>query len=177
MPLNLKYGGNMAILKSLSSKSKDASSLKRLINFVSDVDKEKVRFGNFNINDEPFREMMSTKKLWHKEEGRQYKHLIISFKPGKINLDKANDFAFEFCFSNEKLKNYEIFIATHGDREHIHSHLIINSVNFATGEKYSHSRKELEEYKDIVDELAREYGLEIPERGKKRNKNQIFERT
>lgn len=155
----------MAILRSLSSKAKSATSLKRLINYVSNVDEDKVKLSKFNINGDPFKEMMNTKKLWHKEEGRQCKHLIISFKPGEIDLEKADNFAFDFCLRNEKLKNYEVFIATHGDKEHIHSHLIINSVSFATGEKYNHSKYELEKYKDIVDELAMEYGLEIPARG------------
>lgn len=160
----------MPILKSVSSAGKSASSLKRLIDYVSDRDDEKVKFGKFNINGDPFKEMINTKKLWHKEEGRQYKHLIISFKPGEVDMETANKFVLDFCSRNEKLKNHEVLIATHGDRNHIHSHLVINSVDFATGEKYSHSKKELEEYKKIVDELAREYDLEIPLRGLSRER-------
>ena len=66
--------------------------------------------------------------------GRQCYHIIQSFKPGEITPELALEIA--KAFAAEHLADYEVVIATHIDKGHIHSHLVFNSVNARTGEKY-----------------------------------------
>ena len=60
----------------------------------------------------------------------------------------------------EIFPEYQVFIAQHTDREHIHNHIVVNSVNFENGEKFYYTQKEWENWRERADELAQEYGLE-----------------
>ena len=57
-------------------------------------------------------------------------------------------------------------VATHTDQQHIHNHLVMNSVNWKTGLKWQQSRKDLQELKDLSDRFCKEYGLSIVEKAK-----------
>ena len=80
-----------------------------------------------------FDEFLSTKLLHHKDGGVQFYHMVQSFPKGtEVDPRTAHEAA-------RQLAGYfdgcEILVCTHTDREHIHSHCIINSVNFETGKK------------------------------------------
>ena len=80
------------------------------------------------------REMLDTKRAYGKKDGVQYYHVIQSFKPGEVTPELALEIAREFA--EEHLPGFETVISVHVDKEHIHAHLIFNSVNADTGEKY-----------------------------------------
>lgn len=100
-------------------------------------------------------------------------HLIQSFAPGEVTPEMAHEIGKKLC---EKFLGgeYEFVLTTHVDRNHIHNHIIINSVNRETGKSFSteHDRKANPAWKiirDLSDELCRENGLsviQIPEKGK-----------
>ena len=80
------------------------------------------------------RQMLETKRDTENMGGVQYYHIVQSFKPGEISPELALEIA--KTFAAEHLDGYEAVIAPHVDRGHIHSHIVFNSVNADTGEKY-----------------------------------------
>ena len=104
--------------------------------------------------------MMDTKREVGKLDGRQGYHIIQSFKPGEVTPELALEIAKEFAA--EYLADYEVVIGTHIDKGHIHSHLIFNSVNAQTGEKYHITTQEYyRQIRAISDRLCREHGLSV----------------
>ena len=87
-------------------------------------------------------------------------HLLQSFSPDEdISPETAHEIAVKFA--SEQFKGYEVLVATHVDREHIHSHFIINSVNSDTGNKYHADKDEIQKLRDASDKLCLEYGLTV----------------
>ena len=108
-----------------------------------------------------FEDMQATKQKWNKTGGRLGYHLIHSFKPHEISPETAHDIGVQLAeelFGNK----YEVVIGTHVDKEHIHNHIIFNSVSFVDGKKY---RNKLGEYfydiRGVNDRLSKKYGLSI----------------
>ena len=104
-----------------------------------------------------FDEFLSTKLLHHKDGGVMFYHMVQSFPKG-ANIDPraAHEAArrlagyFEGC---------EVLVCTHVNREHIHSHCIINSVNFETGKKVHIADKQIQELRVCNDQICEELGL------------------
>ena len=89
-------------------------------------------------------------------------HLLQSFSPDEaITPETAHEIAVKFA--SEQFKGYEVLVATHVDKEHIHSHFIINSVNSDTGNKYHADKDEIQKLRDASDKLCLEYGLTVVE--------------
>jgi len=86
-----------------------------------------------------YSDMMATKKRFGKTGGREYYHILQSFSPDElITPEEAHRIACEYA--QEQFKGYELIVATHVDRDHIHSHIVLNSVSHIDGKKY-HSDK------------------------------------
>lgn len=112
-------------------------------------------------------EMRVTKLLWDKDGGRTYKHFVQSFAPGeKINPAQAHQIACQLAASRPEWQDFEVLIATHEDKEHIHTHFVVNSVSYVDGHKLQQSKAELQAMKDYSDQLCAKYGLHITEKGK-----------
>ena len=104
-----------------------------------------------------FDEFLSTKLLHHKDGGVMFYHMVQSFPKGAdIDPCAAHEAArrlagyFEGC---------EVLVCTHTDREHIHSHCIINSVNFETGKKVHMADEQIQELRVRNDQICEELGL------------------
>ena len=90
----------------------------------------------------------------------QLYHIIQSFRPGEITPGLALEIAQEFV--REHLPGYQAVIGIHTDRDHIHAHIVFNSVNQLTGEKYhSNARSYYQQIRGISDRLCREHGLSV----------------
>lgn len=133
----------MAILKCLSAKG----TVKNILKYVTNKEKteEKIISGQGCCPETAYEEMTATKLQWGKTEGIQYFHIIQSFKPGEVSPEKAHAIALEFAAN--QLKGYECIIATHIDKEHIHNHIVLNSVNQENGKKYHSTKQTLLELK------------------------------
>nr|WP_325200530.1 relaxase/mobilization nuclease domain-containing protein [uncultured Oscillibacter sp.] len=106
------------------------------------------------------REMLDTKQAYGKKDGVQYYHVIQSFKPGEVTPELALEIAREFA--EEHLPGFETVISVHVDKEHIHAHLIFNSVNADTGRKYhSNAQTYYRQLRAASDRLCREHGLSV----------------
>ena len=109
-----------------------------------------------------YNEMMNTKLRFKKADGRMYYHLLQSFHPDeKLTPETAHEIALRFA--EENFKGYEVLVATHVDRNHIHSHFVINSVNAEDGYKYHPDNHEIQKLRDNSDKLCSEYGLSVIE--------------
>ena len=104
-------------------------------------------------------QMRETKALFAKEDKRQAYHIIISFEEGEITADKA--FEFMGRFVDEYLKGeYETVYSVHDNTDHIHGHIIFNSVNRMTGRKYRYEKGDWAKYmQPVTNRLCEEYGL------------------
>lgn len=95
-------------------------------------------------------------------------HYVISFKENEIDKEKAMELTSKFIERN--FENYEVFSALHTDRKHTHVHIVINSVNYDNGKKYLQSNKDMYNLKKSMNELCKEYGLEIPQKTNEKGK-------
>lgn len=106
------------------------------------------------------RDMAAVKRRWNKTDGVQLYHIIQSFRPGEITPELALEIAQEFV--REHLPGYQAVIGVHTDREHIHAHIVFNSVNAFTGEKYhSNAKSYYQQIRGISDRLCREHDLSV----------------
>ena len=110
-------------------------------------------------------QILATKEAKNNRDGVQYYHIIQSFKPGEITPELALEIA--QAFAKEHLADYEVVIGVHVDKEHIHAHMVFNSVNLVTGRKYhSNAKSYYQQIRTISDKLCREHGLSVIMEGK-----------
>ena len=156
----------MAIIKAVSSKS----PIKTAITYVSQKEKtEQKLLSGYNLSsiETSYEEMQVTKLLWNKTDGRTYKHYVQSFAPDEeITPEQAHAIANEFVESCPQFKGFEVLIATHQDREHIHTHFILNSVSFEDGHKFQQKSTELQEMKDLSDKICLKHGISLTQKGR-----------
>lgn len=133
-------------------------AMNRLISYAEK--KAEVQSG-INVDDTFAKEQMKTTRvLFDKDDGRQGYHLIQSFDPeDNITPEEANEIGRELA--EEVAPDHEITIYTHTDREHMHNHICINSVNMDTGKKFVNDRNKLYEMRQKSDELCRQRHLSI----------------
>ena len=156
----------MAVIKAINSHA----SLVRVINYITKESKtDKSLIGGYNCRGtHALFEMKATKKMWRKNGGRQYKHFVQSFSPDeKISLAEAHEIAAELAAAWEKMNGFEVCFATHFDRNHIHTHFVVNSVSFLNGKKFTYSKRDLQNFKDISDRILQSRGLSICQPSKK----------
>lgn len=100
--------------------------------------------------------------LYGKENGVQAHTVIQSFKPGEVTPEQCNQLGLELA---EKIApNHQVAIYTHTDKEHVHNHIVISSIDLETGRKYQSNKKQRDFVKRSNDEICREHGLSVPER-------------
>jgi hypothetical protein len=149
----------MAITKILARNG----GLEQAIQYALNGDKTEGRILTAHQNCDPgleYRQMMDTKQDIGKIGGRQCYHIIQSFKPGEVTPELALEIAKKFA--EEYLTGYEVVIGTHVDKNHIHSHLVFNSVNGQTGKKYHVTTQEYySQIRAVSDRLCREHGLSV----------------
>ena len=111
-------------------------------------------------SDHAAQDMTNTKKHHGLTGGVQYYHMILSFKPGEITPDLAMELAQRFV--DELLSEYEVVIGVHTDRQHIHAHIIFNSVQWGAKVKYhSNAKSYYTQIRATADRLCREHGLSV----------------
>lgn len=158
----------MAITKMMhmkaSSKARIDIHLEHSINYILQPKKlgEANLAGGINCLPEmSCQQMKATKQMFGKTGGRQGYHFVISLKPGEGTPEIMYDIAMRFAeeaFAGE----YEAVVAVHTDREHLHAHIIINSVNMVTGYKFQCRDGDWKyKFQPITNKLCKEYGLHI----------------
>lgn len=160
----------MAVIKSVKNSH---SEIKHIINYVTKKEKTlgKKLCSGYNCSiGTASREMQTTKELYGKTKGRTYKHFVQSFPPEeKITPEQAHRLAGEFVEQCPLFSGYEVVYATHVDREHIHTHFVVNSVSFMDGHKFQMSKRDLNDMKILNNKLCLEHGFSVCETGKKKS--------
>ncbi|MGW7816504.1 relaxase/mobilization nuclease domain-containing protein [Staphylococcus xylosus] len=104
-----------------------------------------------------------TRNLYGKDTGIQAHTVIQSFKPGEVTPKQCNQLGLELA---EKIApNHQVAVYTHTDKDHYHNHIVINSVDLETGKKYQSNKKQRDLVKKQNDNVCREHGLSVTERG------------
>ena len=159
----------MAITKILNIKESEgrnpASHLKNALEYIQNPDKteECVLVGGINcLPDTAFEQMEETKNIFHKAGKRQGYHVIISFSPEeKVTAEQAM-YVLEHFAKDVLGDDYEAVYAVHTDREHMHGHLIWNSVSMTTGKKYNSPKSNWKNHlQPITNKYCDELGLSI----------------
>ena len=159
----------MAITKILNIQESDgrnpASHLKNALEYIQNPDKteECVLVGSINcLPDTAFEQMEETKNIFHKTGKRQGYHVIISFSPEeKVSAEQAI-YVLEHFAKDVLGDDYEAVYAVHTDREHMHGHLIWNSVSMTTGKKYNSPKGNWKNHlQPITNKYCDELGLAI----------------
>lgn len=113
-------------------------------------------------------EFEAVKKLYGKTEGRAYYHIVQAFSPDDpVDFDTAHEIGLKFA---EHFGSYQCLVVTHMNTAHIHNHIVMNSVNFETGQKFHQSAREMQQVKEFSNELCLQYGLSITETKADRNR-------
>ena len=114
------------------------------------------------INCQPqsvYDDFINTKLLYHKDGGVMFYHMVQSFPKGAaVDPRQAHEAARRLA---EYFDGCEVLVCTHVDREHIHSHCVINSVNFETGKKLHMAKEQLQELMRCNDAICLEMGLPV----------------
>ena len=154
------------ILNIMESEGRNpASHLKNALEYIQNPDKTEkcVLVGGINcLPDTAFEQMEETKNIFHKTGKRQGYHVIISFSPEeKVTAEQAM-YVLEHFAKDVLGDDYEAVYAVHTDREHMHGHLIWNSVSMTTGKKYNSPKGNWRNHlQPITNKYCDELGLSI----------------
>ncbi|MBQ9719989.1 MAG: relaxase/mobilization nuclease domain-containing protein, partial [Oscillospiraceae bacterium] len=148
----------------------DLQGLRDVMNYATqDYKTEEQRYvSGVNCAPEIAREqMLLVKRQFGKEGGVIAFHGYQSFAPGEVTPEQAHEIGVELA---KRLwgDRFQVIVATHLDRAHLHNHFVLNSVSFVDGKKYNYCKASYALMRRTSDELCREHGLSVieqPERG------------
>lgn len=134
--------------------------------------------GSFSADDitydSVYRSFLEEKKLWGKDSGRMYAHNIISwYKDENFTLQQA--FAFGKEFAEKWFEGFQTLIGVQKDRDHVHLHMVTNTVSYEDGRKLHNSKKDLERMKEMTNQMCVERGLTVAQKGKDFHGNDLEE--
>ena len=170
----------MAVNKTINKRTNIHGAMRNCIEYVLRQDKtsEPLTYvtGPYRhdeiIYDLVYRTFLEEKKLWDKDTGRMYAHNIISWhKDEQITPEQAFEFGKEFA--EKWFSGFQTLVAVHKDKDHVHCHLVTNSVSYEDGRKLHNTRKDLERMKQLTNQMCRERGLTVAEKGKHFDGSQI----
>ena len=170
----------MAINKTINKRTNTHGAMRNCIEYVLRQDKTSELltyvtgpYCHDEINyDLVYRTFLEEKKMWDKDSGRMYAHNIISWhKDEQITPEQALEFGKEFA--EKWFSGFQTLVAVHKDKDHIHCHLVTNSVSYEDGRKLHNTRKDLERMKQLTNQMCRERGLTVAEKGKHFDGSQI----
>ena len=146
----------MAVIKRIASKA----TPRKIVSYLTQEEKTEEKFigGKDCDPDNVVNDFNMTQELYGKTGGVKYHHIIQSFSPeDNITPEKAHEIGKELAES--QFKGFEVFVVTHKDKDHIHNHLVVNSVSFENGLKYNASNKSLWDIKRESNRLCERENL------------------
>lgn len=164
----IEYAANPA-------KTVDAARLAESLGYIADGDKtaEARYVSALNCSAQnAFEQMSRTKERFGKTSRKiQGYHLISSYEPGEIAPEQAHKLGRELAA--RLFPEYEVVIATHIDKDHVHNHIVLNSVNIITGAIFNNPNGFLEKIRRTSNEISREYGYSVVRRQRGGAKSKI----
>lgn len=155
----------MPIVKFIKNEKQNASAMKGSIDYCLQKFKTvdsltgKRYVSGINCNGlNAYKEFMTTKLASNANDGRFFYQYIQSFSPkDNVDYDKAHKIALEFA--EKAWQGHEVLVTTHCDRNHIHTHFIVNSVSFETGKKLRQNPNTLKTLRKLSDEICAKYDV------------------
>lgn len=155
----------MPIVRFIKNEKQNASAMKGSIDYClqkcKTVDSQTGQryVSGINCNGlNAYKEFMTTKLVNNANNGRYFYQYVQSFSPkDNVDYDKAHKIALEFA--QKAWQGHEVLVTTHCDRNHIHTHFIINSVSFETGKKLRQNPNTLKSLRKLNDEICAEYDV------------------
>lgn len=162
----------MAINKVVNKSSKSHGALRNVLEYV--LRDEKVKEGYIEIAgpysgdtityDEVYRDWLNEKELWNKDSGRMYTHNIISFhKDEQVTPEQVLEIG--KAFAEKFFPYHQYVVVVHQDKDHLHCHIVTNTVSYIDGRKLHQTKTDLEKQKEFTNKLCLERGLTVTEKG------------
>jgi DNA relaxation protein homolog len=194
MPILKVIGKNIQNKKKKKKTKQTLAGMKRLLNYIARAGKEEQIYKAFGMGlsdnvDRANDKIIFNKKTHDKVDNNLYKHYALSFPPGFDNLELIEKITKEFVQKEYVDKGFIAYVGIHIDKDHFHSHILVDTVNINSGlklqelnskdmEKERYKDKILPEHilvlehlKDSVEEISLKYGVESPERNKEKDKS------
>lgn len=192
MPILKAIGKNKD--KKKGSTKQTLAGMKAVLNYIARAGREEQIYKAFGMGlsdnvDKANDKIIFNKKTHDKVDSNLYKHFALSFPPGFDNLELIEKITREFVQKEYVDKGFLAFVGIHIDKDHYHSHILVDTVNFNTGYKLHQldnadmkkarykdkilpeQEISLEHLKNSMEEIAMSYGVESPERKKEKNKS------
>ena len=194
MPILKVIGKNMPNKKKKKKTKQTLAGMKGLLNYIARAGKKEQIYKAFGMGmsdnvDKANDTIIFNKKTHDKLDNNLYKHYALSFPPGFDNLELIEKITKEFVQKEYVDKGFIAYVGIHIDKDHYHSHILVDTVNINSGlklqelnskdmEKERYKGKNLPEHilvlehlKDSVEEISLKYGVESPERKKEKDKS------
>lgn len=192
MPILKAIGKNKD--KKKGSTKQTLAGMKALLDYIARVGREEQIYKAFGMGisdnvDKANRTIIFNKKTHDKVDNNLYKHYVLSFAPDFSNLELIEKITREFVQKEFLDKGFLCFVGIHIDKDHYHSHILVDTVNYNTGyklhelnnadlKKARYKDKVLPEHeislqhlKDSMEEIATSYGVESPKKESEKNKS------
>lgn len=163
----------MAINKVINKSAKSHGAMRNVLEYV--LRGEKVKEGHVFIAgpyaedtityDEVYQAWVKEKQLWNKDSGRMYAHNIISFHKDE-RVSPAEVLEIGIAFSEKFFPKHQYVVTVHQDKDHLHCHIVTNSVSYIDGSKLHQTKRDLDRQKRFTNSLCREHGLTVAEKGR-----------
>lgn len=123
-----------------------------------------------------YQSFLEEKRIWGKDSGRMYAHNIISWHEDElITPEQALEFGREFA--EQWFAGFQSLVSVHIDRNHVHCHIITNSVSFMDGHKLHNTKKDLQHMKDFTNQMCVEQGWSVAQKGRDFHGNELEQGT
>ena len=119
-----------------------------------------------------YQAFLEEKRIWGKDSGRMYAHNSISWHEDEpITPEQALEFGKEFA--EQWFVGFQSLVGVHIDRNHVHCHIVTNSVSFMDGHKLHNTKKDLQRMKDFTNQMCVERGLSVAQKGRDFHGNEL----
>lgn len=155
----------MATFTAIRNAKQTVGTLAGVLRYITQD--EKTRFNGISlimgsncVAQSAYTEMLTTKQQFKKTDGQQFFHFVQSFSPDeKVTPQEVNAIGVELA--QREFPGYEAVVATHIDADHLHNHIVVNSVSFETGKKLHQNTADLMKHRQANDEICAAHGLSV----------------
>lgn len=164
----------MATFTAVKNKTQTASAMANVMEYVTQAAKTMLGdrwlvTGSNCVAQSSYLEMVTTKQRFKKTDGRQFYHFVQSFsEDDNLTPEEANTIGVEFA--QKQFPDFEVLVATHIDTDHLHNHLVVNSVSCVNGRKLHQNADDLQQHRKVNDEICIAHGLSVLEPPQKRSR-------
>lgn len=174
----------MGVVKAVNSPSSSHAALRNTLEYILKDSKTSedlklvagMYFEPTITVDAVFRNFTEQRATFGKDNGRMFKHFILSWSKDE-DITPELGLAITNEWVEQIFPEFNAVIVSHTDRDHVHCHIVVNSVNNVTGKKLRISKSQFQDMKDINDALCKQYGLSVVEKGKHFDGSKIPEGT